>query len=449
MPIESPTRPLVGGLAVTLVAVAGFSWYTLGQIGGLRGLQSEVVDRNRRDSLQLLRIQNDLNQLGLAMRDMAEGTEPYPLTAWKGQFDRIRRDLDDALRAEARVAPATRSPEQREHLEASLRQFWKTAAGVFALAGRGGEVEARRLIRGTLEPQQASLSTLVARLLVQNNEAEQRAASEIASIYAGVERNVYLFLALLMTTLAATGLLGIAANRRLFARVAGLSNQRRVLARRLIHMQEETLHSVSRELHDELGQILTGVGALIARVQKKGSIEDPALQDQLLEIRDAVQAGIDSLRGLSQALHPSMLEDHGLDKTLEWYLGQVQRQTGLAIRYERSGSDPGVAGLVAAHVYRVAQEALTNVVRHSGAREAWVRLRFERRRLRLEVEDHGAGIAGDAGKGLGLVAMRERADILGGRLEVSRPLEGGTTVALEVPIGGLEANETNPSLTGG
>src|SRR5690242_19515553 len=105
-PLKSPTGRLLVGLAFTLAAVAVFSWYALRQIDGLKELQTSTVDRNRRDSLQLLRIQNDLNSIALAMRDMLDNDEPYPLEAWKGQFDRIRMDLADALRTEAQLAPA-------------------------------------------------------------------------------------------------------------------------------------------------------------------------------------------------------------------------------------------------------------------------------------------------------------------------------------------------------
>jgi len=106
--LSSPTTRLMFGLAVTLGAVGIFSWYALQQIAGLKDLQTQLVDRNRRDSLQLLRIQNNLHSLGLAMRDMVNGDEPYPLQAWKGQFDRIRVDLEDALRLEREMAPAVR-----------------------------------------------------------------------------------------------------------------------------------------------------------------------------------------------------------------------------------------------------------------------------------------------------------------------------------------------------
>jgi hypothetical protein len=96
-------------LIVTLGTVVAYSWYVSERISGLRRLQTELTDRNRRDSLQLLRIQNDLNQLGLAMRDMLDTGQRYPLIAWSAQFDRIRRDLDDALQREAEVAVARRT----------------------------------------------------------------------------------------------------------------------------------------------------------------------------------------------------------------------------------------------------------------------------------------------------------------------------------------------------
>jgi len=99
-PVDSPTNRLLAGLAVTLAAVGVFSFYALRQIRGLEDLQTRIVDRNRKDSLQLLRIQKDLNDLRIAMRDMLSGDEPYPLSAWKKQFEGTRNDLDDALHLE-------------------------------------------------------------------------------------------------------------------------------------------------------------------------------------------------------------------------------------------------------------------------------------------------------------------------------------------------------------
>jgi hypothetical protein len=99
---RTPTIGPFAGLAVTLSAVAVYSSYTIVQLRTLRRLQTETIDRNRTDSLLLLRIQNNLNSLALTMLDMLEQSEPYPLTAWQPQFKRIRGDLDDALSREER-----------------------------------------------------------------------------------------------------------------------------------------------------------------------------------------------------------------------------------------------------------------------------------------------------------------------------------------------------------
>ncbi|MGH9556277.1 MAG: hypothetical protein ACRD2Y_10695 [Terriglobales bacterium] len=117
---RSPTAGLLLGLIITVAAVVAYSSYIIVQISGLRKLQSQLADRSRKDSLQLLRIQNDLNALGMAMRDMLDSDEPYPLTAWQAQFDRIRTDLTDALRLEEQFAVVHRTPEQRQYLENSV-----------------------------------------------------------------------------------------------------------------------------------------------------------------------------------------------------------------------------------------------------------------------------------------------------------------------------------------
>ena len=273
-PLKSPTGRLLVGLAFTLAAVAVFSWYALRQIDGLKELQTSTVDRNRRDSLQLLRIQNDLNSIALAMRDMLDNDEPYPLEAWKGQFDRIRMDLADALRTEAQLAPA-RSAERQQYLANSLAQFWTSMDRMFALAREGRVKEARDLIRTSLEPQQAAIASAVARLLIENNETEEQAMLLIQDIYKRVQRNVYYFLAAMLVAILLTSLYLIHSNRSLFERLAVLSEQRSDLARQLITVQEGTLHSISRELHDEFGQILTAVGAMLRRAEKRLPADSP------------------------------------------------------------------------------------------------------------------------------------------------------------------------------
>jgi signal transduction histidine kinase len=421
------------GLIITLAAVVACSGYISWQISGLRQLQNNLVDRNRRDSLQLLRIQNDLNTIALAMRDMLDNNESYPLTAWSAQFQRVRADLNDSLAQEEQVAVADRTPEQRQYLKNSMAQFWDAVDRAFALAANGKPEEARSQIQLSLQARQSALSTAVARLLVQNNESEEQAALRIGQIYDRVQRQVYLFLTLTLIAILVTGLYSIRSNRQLFAQLATLSAQRSELAQKLISTQESTLRHISRELHDEFGQILTAVGAMLSRAGNQVPEGSP-LRVELREVAEIAQSTLDKVRSLSQALHPVMIDETGLESTLDWYLPVAERQAGIRISYEKSGAAYTVDGNAAIHVYRVIQEALNNVTRHSGAQEAWVRLRFLPEALELEVEDHGSGfVAQSAKQGIGLVAMRERAELLGGGIEFSQPVPNGTLIRLTVP----------------
>jgi signal transduction histidine kinase len=439
-PQRTPTPGLLFGLILTLAAVVAYSSYITMQIKGLRQLQSEMADRSRKDSLQLLRAQNDLNSLGLAMRDMLDSDEPYPLTAWTAQFQRIRTDLDDALRREEEVALVQRSPEQREYLRRELSQFWDAADRTFALAQSGKETEARTDIRLSLQARQAALTTAVARLLIQNYENEELIAARRAEIYNRVQRQVYVFLAGTLIAIVLTSLYLIRVNRRLFAQLASLSAQRSDLAQKLIATQESTLRYISRELHDEFGQVLTAVGSMLGRAEKQ-TPENSPLRADLHEVREIAQGTLNTVRSLSQALHPVMLDEEGLENTLNWYLPTVERQTGVEIAYEKSGTAFSVGGTPAIHIYRIVQEAINNVTRHSQARQAWVRLRFLPDTLEVEVEDHGTGFTATNGRqGIGLVAMRERAELLNGAIEFLRPAVGGTLVRLRVPKEAMEAN---------
>jgi len=449
-PERSPTLGLLLGLLVTLSAVVAYSGYITWQVTGLRKLQTELVDRNRKDSLQLLRIQNDLNLLAVAMRDMVSSDEPYPLTAWSAQFQRIRTDLDDAMRLEAGFAAASRTPEQSAFLAASFTQFWDAVDRIFQLARDGKEKQAREQIQLSLQERQAALSTAVARLLVQNSENEEQAGQRIVHIYDRVQRQVYVFLAATLLAILLNGLSLIRWTRRLFARLAEISERRSELAQKLITTQESTLRYISRELHDEFGQILTAVGAMLRRAGTHAP-EGSSLRADLQEVLQIVQSTLESVRSLSQALHPVMLDEAGLESTLDWYIPTIERQTGIVISYEKQGVPFPVDGGAGVHVYRVLQEALNNVARHSAAKQAWVRLDFLPDALELEVEDHGIGFAESPNKhGIGLVAMRERSELMGGQIVFSRPPQGGTLVHLEIPREKVESyGKKDHSIAGG
>jgi signal transduction histidine kinase len=434
---KSPTARLLLGLLITLAAVMGFSWYALTQLSGLRKLQTETIDLNRHDSLLLLRVQNDVNTIGLKLRDMTQASRTRGIGRYQGQFARLREDLEEAVYADAQLTPATRRANKQAQLVNVLGQFWQTSDHVFKEAAAGEEDVSRTLISTQLSAQQALLATQVADLLQRNTEAEVRADQKVAAIYSGAEWKIYTFLAGTMVAIAATTLYLIYSNRRLFGRLESLSRQRRVLAAKLITVQEEVLRSVSRELHDEFGQILTAVSAMLARAERKGVPPDSPLRTELSEVRQITHHTLEKMRSLSQMLHPAVLDDYGLAKGIEWYTGVFERQTGVQTGITVTGEPVRITGQRAIHCFRIVQEALTNAAKHSGAKAAEVKMIFTEDTLSVSVKDFGRGIVYSRKSkkpGLGLIAMHERAELLAGKLNISSSAKAGTTISLAMPL---------------
>lgn len=424
--MTSPTARLAAGVVLTLTIILAYAGYTLNSVRRMRQVQTDIIDKNRKAALQLVRIQSDLNALALALRDMLDRTEEYPLSAWAPQLDRIRENLDDALRVEYELAASRRDPQQDVYLRASFQHLWSQVDRMKALATAGNASDTVAFIRQTLEPQQQALTALTARLLVQNNAEEQRAAAQIAAIYSEIERNAYLFLAfsLAFVLIVSAGL--IRSNRVLFERLASLSNQRRELAQQLIATQESTLRTISRDLHDEFGQILTALGAMLSRAER---FAHPAFAGELREVKIIVQETLEKIRALSQSLQPVILEEQGLGPAVEWHLSVFQRQTGITVNYTPPDKPPILEHSRSIHVFRILQESLNNVARHAKVKSITVILRIDP--LTLQIVDEGPGIAPTAVPGVGLAGMRERAELLGGTLTIDSP--PGTTITLQVP----------------
>ena len=267
MAARTPTVIQLLGLAVTLAAVVAYSLFTLVQLDGLRRLGSDIIDRNRRDSLQLIRIQNDLSQIGLALRDITEGAVPYPMEAFKPEFDRIKGDLEDALQVQERLMPTTRTSAQRSMLQGAFTRFWGETAQLWVLAGEGRINEAKTLIRTRLEAERATRTTVVSRLLMQNNEAEAAAVQEIQLIY-GRWSGTSICSSPPCWQPSSSRRAGDPSTAACSPGVAAFGAAKE-LAGKVITVQEDVFRTLARELHDEFGQVLTALGMMLLRVEKR------------------------------------------------------------------------------------------------------------------------------------------------------------------------------------
>jgi len=434
---RTPTRVLEVALVLALLIGAALGAFVVREIHRLRDEQTTIADRNRKGSLQLLRVQNDLASLASLMRDMVAGTEPYPMAGWRPAFERVRADLAEALALERALAPAAREASQQARIERIVAAYWATVDRAFAMAGAGDEAAGAALVRGTATQQHMELSGIVSQFLVANNRVQEEAVAANRAIFDQVARQIILLVVALLVVFAAAGGLIVAANRRAFEDVRRVTAQLRALSWRSLRFQEDLQRSVSRELHDDFGQIVTALGTMIGRARRHAGAES-ALVAEIDAVRHVAQEALDRIRTRSQWLHPGVLDDFGLEKALARAAEQFERQTGIRTRFTSSGPVDLVRDEYAIHVYRIAQEALANVGRHSGSTDAVVRLRCEDDGLELEIEDHGRGLPAHAAEpmlngGMGLVSMRERAELMGGHLTLRRPADGGLIVDLRVP----------------
>jgi PAS domain S-box-containing protein len=215
-------------------------------------------------------------------------------------------------------------------------------------------------------------------------------------------------------------------------------DQLRRLSGSIMDGQEKERRLIARELHDELGQLLTALRMDSVWIYEQLKKNGGQAAERALGMCQLIDHTIDEVRGLATRLRPGVLDDLGLIDALEWYIKEFTRRTGIACKFHHRRA-PEVDAIVATAAYRIAQEALTNVVRHSFATEASVTLEADGEILKLSVADNGRGFNYQElaeSKCLGLVGMRERASLIGGNLELcSRPGKG-TQVYFRLPLEG-------------
>ena len=225
--------------------------------------------------------------------------------------------------------------------------------------------------------------------------------------------------------------------RRALAMVESTQVRLQGLNRTLITAREEEATRIARELHDDVGQRLAVVAIGLSRLRPVVTETAPGTVGQITRLQEQIGSVARSLRGLSHQLHPGALEHVGLAAALEMKCDEVRQVTGLAVQM-RAGDLPLIPQDIALCLYRVAQEALTNVVRHSGARRVEILLAAEQSLLLLEIRDDGRGFnsASPNGRGLGLHSLTERVRLLDGRLTVDSRPGRGTVIKASIPLRG-------------
>lgn len=208
------------------------------------------------------------------------------------------------------------------------------------------------------------------------------------------------------------------------------------LSKRLLGVQEAERRKIARELHDEVGQALTGIGVMLDIAAHS---ETQVMDSRLKQVRALVVELMDRVRGLSLELRPNLLDDWGLIPTLVWHTNRYAAQTNIGVILKHSGlENRRFIPEIETAAYRIVQEALTNVARHASAREVKVTLWCDQNVLGIQVEDEGTGFEPEvvraAGRSGGLLGMQERAALLHGKFTIESEPGSGTRVFAEIPV---------------
>ncbi len=237
--------------------------------------------------------------------------------------------------------------------------------------------------------------------------------------------------------------------RALLAESQTLHAQLRHLTHQLLQAQEEERKQISRELHDEISQILTGINVQLEALAVAASTQTDDLRQSIEKTKELVIKSVEIVHRFARKLRPTLLDDLGLIPALRSFVKDLSEQKNLPIRFMAAPAVETLDNSCRTVLYRVAQEALTNVIRHAQASRAIVRIYEIAQCIRLEIHDNGQSfpseriLAAKQGGRLGLLGMRERIEMVGGRFSIKSTPGKGTTVVAEIPYALPSPAETN------
>jgi signal transduction histidine kinase len=210
----------------------------------------------------------------------------------------------------------------------------------------------------------------------------------------------------------------------------------RRLSQQLVQAQENERKSIARELHDQVGQMLTAVRMELGSLTQLRSASEEQFQTRVREARQVTEQALRAVRDLAMGLRPSMLDDLGLVPAIQWQARDFSRRAGVPVHVQVDGRLDGLPEAHRTCVFRIVQEALTNCARHAHAQNIRISLHGRAGLLSLAIQDDGAGFGprDSRGKGLGLIGMEERVGELGGQIEILSQPHKGTLVRVELPV---------------
>jgi signal transduction histidine kinase len=427
-----------GGL-LFLMAFAG--------LDGVRSLQQiqTANDRIREDFLLrtrlLERIRGDVYVSGTYVRDYLLEPESGKAEGHRYSLLESRKDMDAAL-GEYRTLLTAREAGPFQVLTQELDAYWRVLEPVFAWNTSQRQHAGYIFLRDEVFPRRMAMLGIADQIRAINESQLNDGKVRVEAIFATFRQRLGIAIALTMglgvvlAGFSVRKILGLEnETKHNFIEIATAREELKQLSARLVEAQENERRSISRELHDEVGQALTGVLVEMANLStliRAGDLD--AVAAKAGEIKKQVEGSISVVRNMALLLRPSMLDDLGLVPALQWQAREVSKRGRVWVKVDAEQVAEDLPEDHKTCVYRIVQEALHNCVQHSGARNVNIQVRQASGELQLSVQDDGKGFDTREGRGMGLLGIEERVGYLGGRLVVESAPGRGTELRVTLPL---------------
>jgi signal transduction histidine kinase len=402
-------------------------------------IRDDFVLRTR----MLERIRGDLYISGTYVRDYLLEPDPGRAEGHRLSLLETRSDMDAALRQYRNLlTPQEAKPFQG--LTGELAAYWKVLEPVFGWSAGRRKRDGYGFLRDEVFRRRMSMLAIADRIASMNELQLDAGKVKVESTFLQFRRR-------LATTIVLTIAVGIAlavfTSRRIlvleantaghYQQIAKAQAELKQLSARLVQAQENERRSIARELHDEVGQAMTGILLEMANLSTLARTGDArAVESKAAEIKKLLESSIRVVRNMALLLRPSMLDDLGLVPALEWQAKEISKRGGIHVKIVAGQVSEDLPEDHKTCVYRIVQEALHNIVQHAEARNAKVTVRQDAGRLLLSIEDDGKGFDAGRERGMGLLGIQERVGYLGGSFAVESQSQQGTVLRAELPLPG-------------
>ena len=428
------------GSLIALIVIAGYT-----SIRGAMTIYHESLQIRRTYSereRELAAIDSGMHRGAVLVRDYL--LDPSHLTA-ESYRDSMRETRQGIVKAldHLDLLSAPEDLEQRKKLRAEIDAYWESFDPLFDWTPVQKMALSTFFLREHVLPRRDAVRSMSQAIQDLNQANLRRQESSIEQRQMDFRKELKTTFVLTATLALLIAVVTVFYLARLESRadegrrqVEKAESEMRRLSAQVVQAQEAERKELSRELHDEVGQMLTGLRLELAGLSRLANGDTARFAEKLAEARAMAERTLQSVRQLAMGLRPSMLDDLGLGPAIEWQGREFSRRTGVPVNVEISGN---LEGLPEAHrtcAYRIVQEALTNCARHARAKQIRVMLLGGKEVLAVTVHDDGVGFApeGLRDRGLGLIGIEERVRELGGEISLRSAPGRGTVLSVEIPL---------------